>query len=492
MTNGHETTNGHATNGGSTLVKTRAGREIPHGASQVGVFDLVPKLGYREYWYPVIHDNLVKRKPIGMKMLGEDLVLFRDENNEVKALSDFCPHRGARLSGGIRRTPGGGPDTGKLNNEFNGYVTCPYHGYTFNGEGVCVAALTDGPNSGLVGKLRAPAYPTKTHRGVVWVWMGETEPVPLEEDMPPGLLDPNFTGRRYLRVRDWEANWTEPVLQGIDFHEFYLHRWAIFWRIFHKNLGFFRPKPVYQGNVRVADERENAASFRIGAVTYGQAYYPGVDAKWPVKAWWRKLGAPSRKTSSINRATPPTDQAYGAPAVTSTNGNSTNGANGTNGNGASTDVLPANKKLAAGLVLFGKAVQLPSIIYFHRGGPGDVVQMRWGVPITEETVRMWTFNVAPKPKTPFGSFWQALWYYAWRLPSGPVMTNEKEDLAVFKKTRLNLEGPQKLGPLDTGVIYFRRHLAKRARDYQRLGWARGVRREAPVEKVTAKETVSNS
>ena len=40
--------------------------------------------------------------------------------------------------------------------------------------------------------------------------------------------------------------------------------------------------------------------------------------------------------------------------------------------------------------------------------------------------------------------------------------------------RLNLERPQKLGPLDVGLIYFRRHLAQRARDYQRLGHARGA------------------
>ena len=40
---------------------------------------------------------------------------------------------------------------------------------------------------------------------------------------------------------------------------------------------------------------------------------------------------------------------------------------------------------------------------------------------------------------------------------------------MFKRERLNLERPQKLGPLDVGLIYFRRHLAQRARDYQRLG-----------------------
>ena len=55
-----------------------------------------------------------------------------------------------------------------------------------------------------------------------------------------------------------------------------------------------------------------------------------------------------------------------------------------------------------------------------------------------------------------------------------MTTNEKEDLVVFKRDRLNLDRPQKLGPLDVGLIYFRRHLAQRARDYERLGLARGA------------------
>ncbi|HWM78232.1 MAG TPA: hypothetical protein VNS56_11690, partial [Methylomirabilota bacterium] len=63
---------------------------------------------------------------------------------------------------------------------------------------------------------------------------------------------------------------------------------------------------------------------------------------------------------------------------------------------------------------------------------------------------------------------------AYRKPSIIIATNEKEDLVVFKRERLNLERPQKLGPLDVGLIYFRRHLAQRARDYQRLGFARGA------------------
>ena len=80
---------------------------------------------------------------------------------------------------------------------------------------------------------------------------------------------------------------------------------------------------------------------------------------------------------------------------------------------------------------------------------------------------MWTFTLVKKPKHALHAAWQALWYHGYRKPSIIIATNEQEDLVVFKRERLNLERPQKLGPLDVGLIYFRRHLARRARDYQR-------------------------
>src|SRR6266545_1200973 len=62
---------------------------------------LIPKLGLREYWYPALGARRVSRKrPRRVAMLGEDLCFFRDEAGEVVALSDYCPHRGARLSEG--------------------------------------------------------------------------------------------------------------------------------------------------------------------------------------------------------------------------------------------------------------------------------------------------------------------------------------------------------------------------------------------------------
>ena len=387
-----------------------------YGASGIGPFDYCPKLGFREYWYPGIETRKVRTKPVYLKMLGDDLVVFRDTAGKIVALSDWCPHRGARLSLGMC--------------EFKGTVTCPYHGYTFDGTGQCVAGLIERPDSPFVGKLRARAYPTEERMGIVFVWMGETAPVPLDEDLPEELCDPELTGARYLRVKVWEANWTEPMAQGIDFHEFYLHRGVNFWRLFNYRLPFFRAKAVYTGGVKITSEGETWVNAAWAAPHFGHAFYPGVQATWPRHTWWRRLAG------GLRRGDPP---------------------------------LPRYRGVQHN-------VELPSKI---RVIIGASIHLRWMVPVNEHDTRVWTFTVVRKPRSALHTAWQALWYYAYRKPSVIVATNEKEDLVVFKRDRLNLERPQKLGPLDVGLIYFRRHLAQRARDYQRLGVARGALKSLP-------------
>jgi nitrite reductase/ring-hydroxylating ferredoxin subunit len=396
-----------------------------YGASQIGPFDYCPKLGFREYWYPAIEARTVRRRPVHVTMLGDDLVMFRDAGGKVVALNDWCPHRGARLSLGLC--------------EFEGTVTCPYHGYVFDGTGQCVAGLIERPDSPFVGKLRARAYPTEERMGIVFVWMGETSPVPLDEDLPAELSDPELTGRRYMRVKVWEANWTEPMAQGIDFHEFYLHRGVNVWRLFNYRLPFFRQKIVHIGGVRIASEGPTWVNAAWVAPHVGQAYYPALDATWPRRVWWRRL-------------------------------------TGNPGYRGGQSPLPKYRGVQHN-------VELPSKI---RVIIGASIHLRWMVPVTEHDTRVWTFTLVRKPRHLLHALWQAFWYHAYRKPAVIVATNEKEDLVVFKRERLNLERPQKLGPLDVGLIYFRRHLAQRARDYQRLGAARGAlktptRRPAPTD-----------
>ena len=65
-----------------------------------------PLLGYRNYWYPVVEARRIGRRPISVKILGEDIVLFPGKDGKVAALVDRCPHRGTMLSRGRILFPG--------------------------------------------------------------------------------------------------------------------------------------------------------------------------------------------------------------------------------------------------------------------------------------------------------------------------------------------------------------------------------------------------
>ncbi len=150
-------------------------------------------LGFRNYWYPAIGEREVGRLPKRIVLLGEPIALVR-RGKHVYAVQDECPHRGARLSLGKDEFPG--TDT----------LACRFHGWTFDlHDGRCVAALTDGPDSPVVGKVRIRTFPTEQRKGIVWVWMGPGAPVPLEDDVPYLLLrDDTMVKYRHRQVY---GNW---------------------------------------------------------------------------------------------------------------------------------------------------------------------------------------------------------------------------------------------------------------------------------------------
>ena len=94
----------------------------------------IPEQGFRNYWYPVMLSSQLKKRPVKRRLLGEDIVFWRD-GGKVHALADRCPHRGASLSRGHIRFPG------------SGTITCPYHGWTYDGTGQLRACIQEGPLS---------------------------------------------------------------------------------------------------------------------------------------------------------------------------------------------------------------------------------------------------------------------------------------------------------------------------------------------------------
>jgi phenylpropionate dioxygenase-like ring-hydroxylating dioxygenase large terminal subunit len=231
---------------------------------------MVPPLGLQEYWYPALPAKKVGKKPLFWNMLGKELVFFRNRQGEVVALTDTCPHRGASLSEGACF--------------YNGYLSCPYHGATYDGRGECVAFITEGPDSKMVGKLKALTYPAKTLRGWVFVWMGEGEPAPIEEDVPPEFFE---TGNVVLSTYTyWHTNWLLAIENHSDSHNaFYLHRNSIK-QLIGVSSGRARTPVGPRGKIvngrSLVTTHSGLDYYTKDGEELRQMYYPGVDGLWPL------------------------------------------------------------------------------------------------------------------------------------------------------------------------------------------------------------------
>jgi nitrite reductase/ring-hydroxylating ferredoxin subunit len=210
----------------------------------------------------------LKDKPIAIRFLGEDLVLFRGENGKAAALLDRCPHRGTMLSRGRMIFPG--------------TLSCGYHGWTFNGKGECVAAIVEGPESRLPRKVTVRSYPVEERFGIVWVYMGEGEPPRLEEDLPPELLEPGVLFQ--FTFEEWKCDWRNVTENYPDMlHALFVHRRS--WEM------VFQKIPAW-GNMVVKPLPDGKGLFVQGPGKEMQAEYPQLG-KFPRNLWWRIL---SRRT----------------------------------------------------------------------------------------------------------------------------------------------------------------------------------------------------
>jgi phenylpropionate dioxygenase-like ring-hydroxylating dioxygenase large terminal subunit len=177
----------------------------------LGLRDEIPVLGLTEYWYPAIATRKVPfRKGVRRTLLGRELVFFRGSAGDVVALTNWCPHRNASLAQGQCL--------------FRGTITCPYHGLTLDEKGEAKAFLGEGARSRYIGRRgsNARSYPTRTLKGLVFVWMGDGKPAPIEEDVPPEFFD--GTALVMHSEQMWRANW-RPALENLqDSHAFFVHR----------------------------------------------------------------------------------------------------------------------------------------------------------------------------------------------------------------------------------------------------------------------------
>ncbi len=132
----------------------------------------------RRFWYPVMPLADLER-PARFELLGQKLALWRDASGLPVALADRCCHRAARLSAGA---------------VVEGCLRCPYHGWSFNGRGVCVdVPQIQGPAPA---SYRVPAYRCTERYGYVWVCLDPEPLLPIpaipEAEDPANRLIPQF------------------------------------------------------------------------------------------------------------------------------------------------------------------------------------------------------------------------------------------------------------------------------------------------------------
>jgi nitrite reductase/ring-hydroxylating ferredoxin subunit len=124
---------------------------------------------WRRFWLPALVASELSEPggpPVRVKILGEELVAFRDSQNRIGFLEEYCPHRLASLYFG--RNEGGG-------------LRCVYHGWQWDVHGNCLDMPTEAPDCEFKQKVKARAYPGKEWGGLVWIYMGPKE---LEPELP--------------------------------------------------------------------------------------------------------------------------------------------------------------------------------------------------------------------------------------------------------------------------------------------------------------------
>ncbi len=152
----------------------------------------------RRHWIPACLSEEVTAPdgaPVRTRLLGEDLVVFRDTDGRLGVLDEHCPHR--RVSLALAR------------NEECG-LRCLYHGWKMDVEGNVLEMASEPTESGFIGKVKHKAYPVREWGGFVWTYMGPAETMP--EFDPPAFAPTEDTHVSVVKI-NVPCNWAQ-ILEG--------------------------------------------------------------------------------------------------------------------------------------------------------------------------------------------------------------------------------------------------------------------------------------
>ena len=155
----------------------------------------------RGAWYPVATVDDVGDRPLAVRLLGDDIVLWRGPDGGLLVAPDRCPHREAPLS---------------IGTVTDGQLSCAYHGWRFGADGACTLVPSSGPDATIPPTAHLPCMYAQQKYGLIWVCPGEpTVSIPriAQDD------DPAFR-RLNTEVEPWTTSSPRLVDNFMDFSHF--------------------------------------------------------------------------------------------------------------------------------------------------------------------------------------------------------------------------------------------------------------------------------
>ncbi len=212
----------------------------------------------RQYWMPClpaaelpVPDCLPKK----VRLLGEDLVAFRDTRGEVGLLAANCPHRGAALFFGRNEECG---------------LRCSYHGWKFDVTGRCVDMPNEPEESTFKDKVRARAYPCRDVSGVIWTYMGPREAPPALPAFEVNTLPADHVYPPLMMLE--ECNWVQALEGDID----------------SSHIDFVHAKRNPESKQRATHHRDKRPRLEVLPTDYGACY--SARRRWDADGlYWHRI-----------------------------------------------------------------------------------------------------------------------------------------------------------------------------------------------------------
>ena len=194
-------------------LKGFSGYELKHSKE---IDDEIARIGpgtkageyFRRYWHPIFISSELGDLPVAIKILGEELVLFRDQSLQLGLVHKHCPHRQASLEFGICQKTG---------------ISCCYHGWHFDVDGSIleVPGQPEHTQDFIKQKVRLGAYPTHEFKGLIFAYLGPIEKKPEF----PNYDSLDFDGMEMVPYKaPFDCNWLQVLDAIVDpIHTSFLH-----------------------------------------------------------------------------------------------------------------------------------------------------------------------------------------------------------------------------------------------------------------------------